>query len=332
MRYLLFGCKLSVIAILFSSCITQQGYQELEAVRDYYKAEAEAVDSISIANQELVDVNRELELELKQAVRELEELAVANNSLSRNYDEILEKYNRIVQQNENELTAYSYEKISLQEQLASQQSAMDQRDKDLAQMEYDLYQKESRLNSIEYDYNALEGGISDRDAQIKELQDMLQLTEGSMDDLRARLDNILRGFSSSELTVREDRGRVYVSLSQGLLYRSGSSRLDPNGLDAIKKLSSVLRNNSDVEIIVEGHTDADGSAENNWDLSVRRAASVVKAMTAFGVDPTRITAAGRGEHVPISSNSTNRGKAENRRTEIILSPRLDELYQLLNNR
>ena len=332
MRYLLFGCKLSVVALLFSSCITQQSFQELEAVRDYYKAEAEAVDSISIANQELVDTKRELELELKQTVRELEELAVANNSLSRNYDEILEKYNRIVQQNENELTAYSYEKISLQEQLASQQSAMDQKERDLAQMEYDLYQKESRLSSIEYDYSALEGGISERDARIRELQDMLQLTEGSMDDLRAKLDNILRGFSSSELTVKEDRGRVYVSLSQGLLYRPGSDRLDPNGLNALKRMSSVLKDNSDVEIIVEGHTDADGSAESNWDLSVRRAAAVVKAMTAYGVDPTRITAAGRGEHLPVASNSTSRGKAENRRTEIILSPRLDELYQLINRR
>ena len=101
------------LTVFLSSCITQQSFQELEAVRDYYKSEAESVDSISFANQELVDVNRELELELKQTVRELEELAVANNSLTRNYEEILEKYNRVVQQGESELTAYSYEKIRL---------------------------------------------------------------------------------------------------------------------------------------------------------------------------------------------------------------------------
>ncbi len=320
----------SFFALFLSSCITQQSYQELETVRDYYKAEAEAVDSISLANQELVDINRELELELKQTVRELEELAVANNSLTRNYEEILEKYNRIVRQNESELTTYSYEKISLQEQLASQQTALDKKEEDLATLEYELYQKENRLKAVEYDYNALEGGISERDQKIKELQELLNLTEGSMDELRAKVSGILRGFSDSDLTVKEDNGRIYVSLSQNLLYPSGSDRLDPKGSSALRKLSSVLSNTKDVDIVVEGHTDSDGASGANWDLSVRRATAVVKALTSFGLDPKRITAAGRGEHTPVTSNATSRGKSQNRRTEIILSPKLDELYNLLN--
>lgn len=315
---------------LLSGCITRQSYSDLEAVRDYYKSEAEAVDSISIANQELVDKNRELELQLQTTVRELEELAVANNSLSRNYEEILDKYNQIIKQNENELTTYSYEKISLQEQLAAQQTALDKREKELATMEYELYQKESKLNTMSYDFNNMEGSLSEKNQRIQELEKMLSFNEQSMKDLKTKLNNILLGFSNTDLSVEEKSGKIYVSMSQNLLFKAGSDKIDPKGLSALQKVSGLLKGNQDIDITVEGHTDADGTSDANWDLSVKRATSVVKAMVGYGIDPKKITASGKGEHQPIASNANNNGKALNRRTEIVLSPKLDELYNLIN--
>ncbi len=330
MKVSTFFVKLVMISLLASGCVSQQSFRELEEVKNYYQGEAEAVDSISIANQDLADQNRELELTLKQTMRELEELAVANNSLARNYEEILAKYNQLVRQQENELTTYSYEKIGLQEQLAAQQSAIDEKDKELANLEYELYQKESRLDAVEYDFNTLESGISERDEQIAELKQLLNQKDERMQQLRQNLNTILRGFSQSDLSVTERNGKIYVSMSQNLLFRSGSNRIDPEGRRAIQQLSRILANDKNVNIVVEGHTDSDGSSETNWDLSVARATAVVKLMTDYGVDPKSITASGKGEYAPVAPNATYQGKALNRRTEIILAPKLDELYDLLN--
>ena len=319
--------QIATCAILFASCITQKQYDEIAEVRDYYKSEAEAVDSISIANQDLVDTNRELELQLKQTTRELEELSVANQSLARNNEEILERYNQLINQQKNEMTTYSYEKLGLQEQLAAQQEALEKQKDQLKVMEYELYQRESRLNTMEYDFNS---SISERDQQIQQLKQMLSAKDESMDQLRSSISRTLRGFSDSDLTVTEKNGKIYLSLSQELLFASGSARPNRAGQEALKKVASILKGNNEIDVVVEGHTDADGATAKNWDLSVDRATSVVKLLTQYGVSPDALTAAGKGEHAPIASNSTNRGKSLNRRTEIILSPKLDELYNLLN--
>ena len=326
-RYLSNLLQIITCAILFVSCVTQKQYQEIAEVRDYYKSEAEAVDSISIANQDLVDTNRELELQLKQTTRELEELAVANQSLARNNEEILAKYNQLIQQQENELTTYSYEKLGLEEQLAAQQEALEKQKDQLKVMEYELYQRESQLNNIESDYNT---SITERDQQIRQLQSMLNSKEASMEQLRGSIAQTLRGFSDADLSVSEKNGKIYLSLSQELLFASGSARVNREGQSALKKVASIINGNQDIDIVVEGHTDADGTTSKNWDLSVDRATSVVKLLTQNGVDASRLTAAGKGEHAPVATNSTSRGKALNRRTEIILSPKLDELYDILS--
>lgn len=318
---------LIICGVLFASCITQKQFDELVQVRDYYKSEAEAVDSISIANQDLVDTNRELELQLKQTTRELEELAVANQSLARNNEEILGKYNQLINQQKNELTTYSYEKLGLQEQLAAQQEALEKQKEQLKVMEYELYERESKLNTIEYDFNT---SLSQRDEQIKQLKQMLNAKESSMEQLRGSISQTLRGFSDTDLTVTEKNGKIYLSLSQELLFSSGSAKVNQAGQAALKQVASIIKGNDEIDIIVEGHTDSDGTSAKNWDLSVDRATSVVKLLTQNGISPKQITASGRGEYAPIATNSTRRGKALNRRTEIILSPKLDELYNLLN--
>ena len=136
-------------------------------------------------------------------------------------------------------------------------------------------------------------------------------------------------FLASDLTVEEKDGKIYVSMSQNLLFASGSNKLDQKGKDALAKLATVLSANPNIEILVEEHTATDGTPEFNWDLSVTRATAVVKELTSHGLEPKRVTAAGRAFYVPVDSNDTDQGKTRNRRTEIILAPKYDQLYKLL---
>jgi chemotaxis protein MotB len=158
------------------------------------------------------------------------------------------------------------------------------------------------------------------------------------DSLTRNLNNTLRnallGFNSDELSVEIKDGKVYVSMSDKLLFQSGSSAVEDKGKDALKLLAGVLDKNSDIDILIEGHTDnvpiKTSVYKDNWDLSVARATSIVRILTNdYKIVPTRLTASGKGEFFPKADNDTPEGRAKNRRTEIILSPKLDELMKLL---
>ena len=161
------------------------------------------------------------------------------------------------------------------------------------------------------------------------------------DSITARLNSILRnallGFKSDELSVEIKNGKVYVSLSEKLLFKSGSAAVEEKGIEAIKVLADVLNKNPDIDILVEGHTDnlpiKTPIYKDNWDLSAARAISIVRILTnEYKITPTRLTASGRGEFSPKATNSTSEGRAANRRTEIILSPKLDEIMKLLKTK
>jgi len=144
-------------------------------------------------------------------------------------------------------------------------------------------------------------------------------------------------FNSDEITVEMKNGKVYVSMTDKLLFRSGSAEVEDKGKDAIKKLAEVLNKNTDVSIMIEGHTDnipiKTAQFQDNWDLSVGRSTNIVRLLDeTYKVDAKRLTAAGRGEYLPKASNETPEGRAKNRRTEIILTPKLDELYKLIEKR
>lgn len=326
-NYLILCCGF----FLFNGCVSQQAYQELEEENKYYKMEAEAADSLRNTNRGLYTESRQTEAQLRNTLRELEQMTVANESLNRSYQDLLEKYNRVLDQNRDVLSTTSYEKQNLMEQLAAKEAELDARERQLENMAYDLSEREQRLRTIEQSYAGLEGNLVERNARIQELEAMVNLKEGNMAELRSRISNALRGFSASDLSVTERKGRLYVSLSQELLFPSGSKTIPAKGRQALRQLSEVLRDNPDLDIMVEGHTDTDGSAAANWDLSVLRATAVAKELTNSGVSPERLTAAGRAFYDPIAPNNTTTGKAQNRRTEIILSPDLDELYDLLNS-
>jgi chemotaxis protein MotB len=167
----------------------------------------------------------------------------------------------------------------------------------------------------------------------------LQKRVAHQDSITRRLNDVLRnallGFKSDELSVEIKNGKVYVSMSDNLLFRSGSAAVETKGREALKVLAGVLNNNPDINILVEGHTDnvpiRTAVFRDNWDLSVARATSIVRILTDdHKIVPQRLTASGKGEFAPRSGNDTPDGRASNRRTDIILSPRLDEIMQLLN--
>jgi chemotaxis protein MotB len=176
--------------------------------------------------------------------------------------------------------------------------------------------------------------IADQARRLKTLQDMIQAQRNVLDNLKKSLVAALINFKADEISVNIKDGNVYVSLEEKLLFKSGKADVDPKGKQALSKLADVLKATPDIHVNVEGHTDnvpiKQAKYEDNWALSVARATEIVRILTRdYKVDPKRITASGRGEFYPIKSNDTDAGKASNRRTEIIISPDLKEMFKLL---
>jgi chemotaxis protein MotB len=191
------------------------------------------------------------------------------------------------------------------------------------------------LDAKSEDLNAKEKLLSERQRTLDEMKKIIAKQDSITRNLNNILRNALLGFNSDELSVEIKNGKVYVSMSDKLLFQSGSSAVEDKGKDALKLLAGVLEKNSDIDILIEGHTDnvpiKTSFYKDNWDLSVARATSIVRILTTdYKIVPTRLTASGKSEYFPKADNETAEGRAKNRRTEIILSPKLDELMKLLN--
>jgi len=206
----------------------------------------------------------------------------------------------------------------------------------------DLAQQQQRLLAIEEDLaaerkrnQALAEDLSLREQRVLELERILAEKEAAVQGLKQKVTDALLNFDSDELTVEIKNGKVYVSLSEKLLFKSGSVKVDAAGESALKQLATALAGNKDLNILVEGHTDnvpisrTSQYMNDNWDLSVMRATSIVRILNENGLDPAIITAAGKGEFQPVATNDTAENKALNRRTEIILTPKVDELLKIL---
>lgn len=176
--------------------------------------------------------------------------------------------------------------------------------------------------------------LREREETIRELQHMIESRNQQVEKLLSNVQEALMGFGHDELSVTQHDGKVYVAMSDKLLFQSGSAKVDKRGKEALSKLAEVLNKQNDIDIFIEGHTDNKpintAQFKDNWDLSVIRATSVVRILTReYGVNPLQIQPTGRGEHLPVADNATPEGRSLNRRTEIIIAPRLDKLMQLL---
>jgi chemotaxis protein MotB len=202
---------------------------------------------------------------------------------------------------------------------------------DLEALRLDLMNKEDSVNALAKRIDEKQATLAEREAKLAELQNELAAKDAAMRSLKDRLSSALIGFEGKGLTVEQRNGRIYVSMDNKLLFPSGSYAVDAKGKELIGKLAKAIENEKDLNVLVEGHTDTDkvqggGALKDNWDLSVMRATSVVRLIQETSrMDPLRITAAGRGEYVPVDPND----KAKNRRIEIILAPDLKELYNLV---
>ncbi len=212
----------------------------------------------------------------------------------------------------------------LNQQIDSLNHRMDQL---IAAAKSEIANQKSQLSSSEE-------RIAAQQKKLAELQAVIDKQRAITEQLHQSISKALMGFDSDELSVSVKNGKVYVSLQEKLLFPSGSARVDPRGKQALAKVAQVLNANPDISVDIEGHTDSipiRGRFQDNWDLSLARAASVVRILTEdYHVDPTRVVASGHSKYDPVDSNSTEEGRAHNRRTDIILSPNLDKLYQLIN--
>ena len=217
--------------------------------------------------------------------------------------------------------------------LTDQQASINKLQSDIEALKQQIAQVSNDASSKQGQVNSLQQNLQAQQKRLQDLQNLLDQQRKATDDLKNKMINALVGFSNSDLTITQKNGKVYVSLSEKFLFPSGSAVVNDSGKIALSKLADVLIANPDIAVNIEGHTDSipiRGKFEDNWALSTARASSVVRILVNdYKVDPTRVIASGHAWFDPIDTNATPEGRARNRRTEIILSPKLDEIYKLL---
>lgn len=235
------------------------------------------------------------------------------------------------------------ERDSLSTRVTTLEELMSRLQSDTAKLHRELADLQGTYSALNSNYDAssskvnqLSADLQKREARLKEVEEILRKRDEAANSLRDKLQKALLGFQQSGLTVDIRNGKVYVSLADKLLFPSGSIIIDERGKQALKQFAEVLNKEMDINIAVEGHTDSKkvynlGQIKDNWDLSVLRATSVTRYLTeSEAVDPQRLTATGKGQFQPVDTGTTAEALAKNRRIEIVLSPKLDELYNLIS--
>ena len=312
-------------AALFSGCVTQQKYNELELK---YKRMQDELTFMTSENQNCQDAKKSLQAQLAELTAQAEKLTADTVRLYRKartceleyekaqkeYDELLRNFADVNTSNQSTINDLLGDRDKYKDELT-------QKEKMLALQQDSLLKARAELELKEQRIKEMQNILAQKDAEVKALKD--------------KVTNALKGFEGSGLNVYEKDGKVYVSMDDKLLFASGSWEINEQGLKAIKQLAQVLENEKDISVLIEGHTDnvpyrGSGQVKDNWDLSVMRATSVVKALLANGnIEPVRLSASGRSEYLPLDENNTPEARAKNRRTEIILTPNLDQLFQLI---
>jgi len=328
-----YSIVIAAAAILISSCVPSRQFDELQAKEKQCREE---VDSLRTENRNLHSANAELNTRIEKLskdnqslVTDTAQMGTAMSRLNGLYGELNKSYDRLIANQDKMLAGSNAETKKLIAQLQTTQEDLQKKEDKLGKTERELNEKEKYLNE-------LNGTLRDRENKIAELQGAMNRKDSAVSALRNVVSNALLGFKENGLTVSVKNGKVYVSLEERLLFQSGSTVVDKKGEEALKQLAKVLEKNPDINVLIEGHTDnvpiASGPIKDNWDLSVMRATSVVRIMSSNPkVNESRLTAAGRSEFLPIDKANTPEARKKNRRTEIILTPKLDELFKVLES-
>jgi chemotaxis protein MotB len=279
--------------------VTSKKYKELESSHNKLRNNYENLD---VKSKEQTSKLKQLTDDIANLNKEADALREQNRVLKKQYEDLQAMQTNLSNASQKEM----------QELL-----------KKIQQSEESLQQKEDELR--------------DKNKRYMELQEAMEKQAEALTLLKKKVTDALTGFEGKGLSIVQKNGKVYVSVDEKLLFKSGKWDIEKPGLEALSEVSKILEQNTDINIVVEGHTDnvkysGTGILVDNWDLSVKRATTVVRTLLKnTTIDPQRITAAGRGEFVPLDTNETNEGKQKNRRTEIILTPKFDELLDILNH-
>ena len=316
-----------LLAPALNGCVTAKKFDDLQARQQSdAQGKADAERQLRTATTELKKSSDELaqqRLDIKRLTADSAQTGAAYRKTRTLYHELNDSYDKLLKNSDRAL--------------ANKSSDYNQVAKDLAKREAELGTLETNLQKSKADNDRLAADLKTREARLAELTQALADKDKAVQDLKARVSKALLSFNSSDLQVKLKGGKVYVSLSEQLLFKSGSTKVDPKGQEALKKLATVLQEQKDVNVVVEGHTDnvpiRNGTAglSDNWDLSALRATEIARLLTTSGVAPERVTASGRSQYVPVAANDSPGNKALNRRTEIILTPKLDELFSILDS-
>lgn len=280
------------------------------------KSDGELADrstKLEKANTELISLNKSLD----QLKIDTTNLGDAYRSSSKKLDGLNEEYDQ--------LNAYYKNLLNSSGKL----------NRDLTLQKEQLLAIQDNLERTRKLNDSLSTNLEDRERKVKELEQVLANKDKAVQDLKNRIANALLNFKENDLTINVKNGKVYVSLAEQLLFGSGSVEVDSKGVTALQQLAKALKDQKDIHIMVEGHTDnvpisrKSAYMQDNWDLSVMRATSITKILTKGGVSPNQITASGKGEFSPLAANTSAESRQKNRRTEIIITPNLDELFKIL---
>jgi chemotaxis protein MotB len=303
------------ITFFLSSCIvTKKKYDDVLAQKVKTEGElAEKSKLLESANESLKNLNETL-AKLKQDTTDLNQ---SYRSTSQKLNDLNKEYDQL----------NSYYKNLLNNSGKLNRDVAQQKDQLLAIQ--DNLEKTRRLN------DSLSTSLVEREKKVKELEQILANKDKAVLDLKNRISSALLNFKENDLTVKVKNGKVYVSLAEQLLFGSGSINVDAKGVTALQQLAKAIKDQKDIQIMIEGHTDnvpiskKSQYMQDNWDLSVMRATSITKILTKAGVSANQVTAAGKGEYSPLALNDSAQNKQKNRRTEIIITPNLDELFKIL---
>jgi chemotaxis protein MotB len=310
------------LVLFLSACVPVKKYNELVEKEKLCSEELEKYKSSSLTNEgKAKDLQSKFDILQKETVA----LKADTSELGNKYRLLQVEYDKSTAQLESMERAFDKMRISGARETATLQAELEAKN-------LELQRKEDALMVLEAELKTKQSQLEEREQRVNELEEMIRRQEQATQLLKTKVANALKGFESQGLTVVNKNGKIYVSMEAKLLFASGSTTVEANGKKALIELAKVLESEKDLEIIVEGHTDTDKLAsaahpKNNWELSVLRSTSVIDIMiTNSKMDPKQLMAAGRSEFHPVDAKD----KAKNRRIEIIISPNLSELYELIS--
>lgn len=328
-------------AILLFSCVPARKFQELQDRNKICETDRESIKNankdLNVKVTELTSNVSELKRQISGLLNDTTVMGLTLRKMTKQYDrinqlndELLSKQGEIVKGNANSTMTLLAEIQKTKDQLQIKED-------ELKVLEATLQAKKKSLEQFQAELDKMKSELEQKNARLVELQNILNRKDSAVKALKDKVSAALLGYEGQGLTIEQKNGKVYVSLDEKLLFKSGKWDVDPKGQAALKKLAGVLEKNEDINIMIEGHTDdvpyqGSGNVADNWDLSVKRATAIVKILLSSSkIDAKRLTASGRGEFLPIDEAKTPEARQKNRRTEIILTPKLDELFQILNS-